>query len=90
YELRGLPCLPFEALPATRKGCAVTRSFSSRITDRARLEEAVSAHCTRLDEKLRREGLVTDHVTVFYHTSEHDRGEPMRSISTTVRLPEAS
>jgi len=90
YELRGLPCLPFEALPATRKGCAVTRSFSSRITDRARLEEAVSAHCTRLGEKLRREGLGTDHVTVFYHTSEHDRGEPMRSISTTVRLPEAS
>ncbi len=77
-------------VPARRKGCAVTRSFSSRIAERAVLEEAVAAHATRLGEKLRREGLGTNHVTVFYHTSEHDRGEPMRSVSTTVQLPEHS
>jgi DNA polymerase V len=87
-ELRGLACLPLEMVPARRKGCAVTRSFSSRITERAVLEEAVAAHATRLGEKLRREGLGTDHVTVFYHTSEHDRDEPIRSVSTTVSLPE--
>jgi DNA polymerase V len=75
-------------VPARRKGCAVTRSFSSRITERAVLEEAVAAHATRLGEKLRREGLGTNHVTVFYHTSEHDRDDPMRSVSTTVQLPE--
>ena len=90
YELRGAACLPLELVPARRKGCAVTRSFSSRITERAVLEEAVAAHATRLGEKLRREGLGTDHVTVFYHTSEHDRDEPMRSVSTTVQLPEHS
>lgn len=88
HELRGLACLPLELVPARRKGCAVTRSFSARIQERATLEEALSAHATRLGEKLRREGLGTDHVTVFYHTSEHDRGEPMRSVSTTVHLPE--
>ncbi len=60
------------------------------MTERAELEQAVAAHATRLGEKLRREGLATSHVTVFYHTSEHDRGEPMRSISTVVTLPEAS
>ena len=90
YELRGAACLPLELVPARRKGCAVTRSFSSRITERAVLEEAVAAHATRLGEKLRREGLGTNHVTVFYHTSEHDRDEPMRSVSTTVQLPEHS
>ena len=90
YELRGAACLPLELVPARRKGCAVTRSFSSRITERAVLEEAVAAHATRLGEKLRREGLGTNHVTVFYHTSEHDRGELMRSVSTTVQLPEHS
>jgi DNA polymerase V len=88
HELRGLACLPLEMVPARRKGCAVTRSFSSRITERAVLEEAVSAHATRLGEKLRREGLGTNHVTVFYHTSEHDRDDPLRSVSTTVQLPE--
>ena len=85
-----LSCLPLELLPARRKGCAVTRSFSGRVSDRATLEEAVAAHAARLGEKLRRDGLGTDQVTVFYHTSEHDRGEPMRSVSTVVSLPEAT
>lgn len=89
-ELRGMSCLPLELVPARRKGCAVTRSFSGRVTERAMLEQAVAAHATRLGEKLQREGLGTNHVTVFYHTSEHDRGEPMRSVSTTVSLPEAT
>jgi len=88
HELRGLACLPLEMVPARRKGCAVTRSFSSRITERAVLEEAVAAHATRLGEKLRREGLATNHVSIFYHTSEHDRDAPMRSVSTTITLPE--
>ena len=90
HELRGLSCLPLGLMPAQRKGCAVTRSFSTRIEDRATMEQAVAAHATRLGEKLRREALGTNHVTVFYHTSEHDRGEPMRSVSTTVTLPEAT
>ncbi|KQP59744.1 Y-family DNA polymerase [Methylobacterium sp. Leaf108] len=90
HELRGLSCLPLELMPAQRKGCAVTRSFSRRVTERAVLEQAVAAHATRLGEKLRRGGLGTSHLTVFYHTSTHDRGDPMRSVSTTVTLPEAT
>ena len=43
-----------------------------------------AAHAARLGEKLRREGLGTDHVTVFYHTSEHEQGRPSRSVTTTV------
>lgn len=42
----------------------------------------------RRGEKLRREGLGTDHVTIFYHTSEHGRDEPIRSVSTTARRQE--
>ncbi len=90
HELRGLSCLPLELVPARRKGCAVTRSFSGRVTERAMLEQAVAAHATRLGEKLRREGLGTNHVSVFYHTSTHDRDGPQRSVSTTVSLPEAT
>ena len=90
HELRGRACLPLELVPARLKGCAVTRSFSARITERSVLEEAVAAHATRLGEKLRREGLGTSHVTVFYHTSEHDRDAPMRSVTTCVSLPEAT
>ncbi|KMO20551.1 Y-family DNA polymerase [Methylobacterium indicum] len=90
HELRGRACLPLEIVPARRKGCAVTRSFSSRITEREVMEQAVAAHATRLGEKLRRDGLAVSAVTVFYHTSEHDRGDPMRAVSTVVHLPEAT
>ena len=90
HELRGEPCLDLATMAATRKGCAVTRSFSQRVEDLATMEQAVAAHATRLGEKLRREGLGTDHVTVFYHTSEHDRDAPRRSVSTTVTLAEAT
>ena len=90
HELRGRACLPLELVPTRRKGCAVTRSFSTRITDRGVLEQAVAAHATRLGEKLRRDGLATNQITVFYHTSEHDRGDPMRSVTTVVHLPEAT
>ncbi|ACL61786.1 Y-family DNA polymerase [Methylobacterium nodulans] len=90
HELRGRACLPLEIVPARRKGCAVTRSFASRVTEQADLEQAVSAHATRLAEKLRRDGLATTQITVFYHTSEHDRGDPKRSVSTVVHLPEAT
>lgn len=88
-ELRGEPCIELEAVAPTRKGCAVTRSFAGRVEDLDMLQEAIAAHATRLGEKLRHHGLATDHVTVFYHTSPHDRG-PSRSVSTTVDFPEAS
>jgi DNA polymerase V len=90
YELRGMNCLDLETVVPTRKGCAVTRSFSSRVTELAQLEQAVATYAARLAEKLRRAGLGTDHVTVFIHTSEHDHDRPQRSCNVTVDLPEAT
>lgn len=89
HELRGTPCVDLETIAPTRKGCAVTRSFAGRVESLEMMQEAIAAHATRLGEKLRHHGLATDHVTVFFHTSPHDRG-PSRSVSTTVDFPEAS
>ncbi|TXM70737.1 Y-family DNA polymerase [Methylobacterium sp. WL120] len=89
-ELRGEACLDLEEIAPTRKGCAVTRSFSERVENRATMEQALATHAARLGEKLRAGGLATSHITVFFHTSEHDRGRPQRSVSTMVSLPEAS
>ncbi|MGO4677113.1 Y-family DNA polymerase [Bosea sp. 2YAB26] len=88
-ELRGQPCINLESVAPTRKGCAVTRSFSGRVESLEVMQEAIAAHATRLGEKLRHHGLATDHVTVFFHTSPFDNG-PSRSVSTTVDFPEAS
>jgi len=90
YELRGVSCLNLEAVAPSRKGCAVTRMFSSRVEDLATLEQASASYATRLGEKLRREGVGTDHVTVFFLTSKHDRGSPQRSVSTLVSLLEST
>jgi DNA polymerase V len=89
HELNGHACLDLEEVAPTRKGCAVTRSFATRVSDLPTLLQAIAAHATRLGEKLRRGELGTDHVTVFYHTSPHDPG-PARSVSTTATFPEAT
>jgi DNA polymerase V len=89
FELRGQACIALEHVAPQRKGCAVTRSFSSRVTTLEAMLEAVSAHAVRLGEKLRRHGLGTDFVTVFFHTSPHDAG-PHHSAQRTVTLSEAT
>lgn len=88
-ELAGHRCLDLELVPAHRKGCAVTRQFGRRVTRLSELEQAVAAHVSRLGEKLRREGLATAHLVVFYHTSHHDPS-PQRSVSRIVNFPEAT
>lgn len=47
--------------------------------------EAVSTHASRLSEKLRKQGLGTDHITFFDHTSSRDTDQPQRSVSTTLQ-----
>ncbi len=88
--MRGIPCRDLKEVAPTRKGRAVTRFFCKRIENLATMEQAVATHATGLGEKLRAGGLGTDHVTVFFHTSEHDRNRPQRSVSTVVFFPEAS
>lgn len=90
HELRGMSCMPLELVAPQQKGCAVTRMFSGRVTELSAMLEAVATHASRLGEKLRKQGLGTDYVTVFYHTSSHDTERPQRSVSTTVKLIEAT
>lgn len=89
FELRGKSCIAFEHLAPQRKGCAVTRSFSDRVTRLDQMLEAVSSHATRLAEKLRRHGLGTDFVTVFFHTSPFGT-DPQHSAQRSIALLEAT
>ncbi|WP_320196511.1 Y-family DNA polymerase (plasmid) [Agrobacterium rosae] len=89
-ELQGLSCLPLEDVPPQRKGCAVTRSFGTPVTDLAGMLEAVAAYATRAGEKLRRYGLEATHMAVFMHTSRFNEKDRPYSAQTTVHLPEAS
>ena len=88
HELNGIPCIALETVAPQRKGCAVTRSFGQRVAQKAEMEQAIAGYATRLDEKLRRHGLATDHVTIFMHTSQFNDDEPQRNVSMTVDILE--
>ena len=89
-ELQGISCLPLEDLPPQRKGCAVTRSFGTPVTDLAGMLEAVAAYAMRAAEKLRRHGLEATHMAVFMHTSRFNQKDNPHSAQTTVHFTEAS
>ena len=68
-ELEGNTCLDLEMCPPPKKGICASRSFGSPIASLEKLEEAVSTYVARAAEKLRRENLATNLLTVFIHTS---------------------
>lgn len=86
HELRGEPCLPWEEVPAGRKGCAVTRSFGRPLTERADILEAVAGFAFRVGEKLRRNGVAAPRLAVFMHTNPFATSETPHSASGSVGL----
>ena len=75
-ELRGVSCLPLELVVSDRKSIVCSRSFGRAVTERADLEEAVTAFVSRAAAKLRRQGLATAELAVFVQTNpfrEQDR-----------------
>src|SRR5829696_3945461 len=89
--------MSFAACPAStwRRLRRAGRAVSSRACSPAasRIWPAWSRRSPRTPPASARsfgEGVGTDHVMVFFHTSEHDRGSPQRSVSTLVILPEAT
>jgi DNA polymerase V len=88
-ELRGSSCLPLlEAAPTKQETC-VSRSFSTPITTRAELREAVATYLSRAAEKLRRQQQLAGAITVFVRSSPFD-GTAFYSNAATVVLPLAS
>lgn len=68
WELRGISCIPLEAIPPKRKGIGTSRSFGRDVRDLADLKEAVAAYTSRAAEKLRCQGLAAGHIHVFIAT----------------------
>ena len=89
-ELRGMPCVQMEDVPAPKKEIAYTRSFGHPVTDLEPLIEAVSEFASRAAEKLRKQGSVVGNVLVFVHTSPYRPGPKYhRSVVVPLRRPSA-
>ena len=88
WELRGIPCLPLEVFEKPRKGLCCSRSFGRPVTTIEDLGEAVTMHCARGGEKLRRQRLAASHLTVFISTSRFRQNpEEIYSAAASWQLP---
>ena len=89
-ELKGMPCIALEDVPANKKEIACTRSFGRPVTHLHQVTEAVTEFASRAAEKLRKQGSAASQVLTFIHTSPF-RDEPQysRSITTPLRRPSA-
>jgi DNA polymerase V len=88
WELRGISCLPLEVFEKPKKGICCSRAFGKPVLTLDELQEAVALHAARGGEKLRRQHLATQHLTVFISTSRF-RSNPKEifSAATSWRLP---
>ncbi len=89
-ELRGIPCIPLELAPATRKTVTCSRSFGRPITELFELKEALASYVARAAEKLRQEGLMTRSLQVFFHSNRHRTDKPQHATSGVATLTSAS
>jgi DNA polymerase V len=89
-ELRGEPCLELEQVAADRKSIMASRSFGRPVTLPDEMRGAVSTYVSRAAEKMRRQALATDRVTVFVQTNRYKPGDPQYDAARTVRLPVAT
>lgn len=87
-ELRGIKCLQFGDKHDKRQSIMVSRSFGHKVRQYHQLESAAASFATRAAAKLRAQGSVCTTVALYLTTSRHD--ERRRSVSSALRLPEAT
>jgi DNA polymerase V len=85
-ELRGIPCIALEEVPADKKNICVSRSFGNMIDDIKILEESLSTHASRASEKLRDQSSNCGSISVFLHTNRFRSDLPQYFASKEVEL----
>lgn len=68
-ELNGIACLEIDDIVNPRQSMQVTRTFSGGITEYTALREKIANFASRISEKMRQHGLVTQNVSVYVRTN---------------------
>ncbi len=87
HELRGERRFRLSNLPKASKSVMVAPSFGQPITDLSIIEEALATHIARATEKIRRQSLAANLVTLVIYTNHFRIEEPQHHASQTVSLP---
>jgi DNA polymerase V len=90
YELRGLSCLPLEAIAPPQKNMVCSRSFGQPVTTMAQMHEAIAHHAARAAAKLRHRKLRASVLGIFLTTNRFKPNAPQYSNSISVSLPTAT
>lgn len=88
-ELNGKICLPLELVPPSKKSITCSRSFGCSVTEFEHLNEALNDYLVKAGEKMRRQNLVANAVTVFLNTNRFAKTQQY-SNSLTVELANAT
>jgi DNA polymerase V len=90
-ELRGIACLPIETKARPKKAIMSAKSFGRPLEHLEELEQAVATYAARAAEKLRKQGSVAAHISVFLHTNQFQPDQPQyaNSASRTILFPTA-
>lgn len=89
-DLLGIPCLPLEESPTTKKSIATTRSFRNDIDSYWELEERVATFATTCAEKLRMQKSSATALMVFVRSNPHKKNSTPYRNSCVVTLPYAT
>ncbi|PZO38001.1 MAG: SOS mutagenesis and repair protein UmuC [Pseudanabaena frigida] len=90
HELRGLSCLPLEAIAPPQKNMICSRSFGQPVTTLAQMHEAIAHHAARAAAKLRHRKLRASVLGVFLTTNRFKPNDLQYSNSISVSLPTAT
>jgi len=84
-ELNGISCIALEEMPSPKKQILTSRSFGEKLTEYHDVRAAVTHFATRSAEKLRRQKMTTQTLTVFIQTSPFDKN-PQYANSATLQF----
>lgn len=90
WELRGISCMPIEAVRPDKKQVITSRSFGTPVGDFDSLAEALMNYAARGAEKLRRQNSIASALQVFINTNRFKENEPQYNNSALMKLPEAT
>ncbi|MSS73893.1 MAG: Y-family DNA polymerase [Candidatus Latescibacteria bacterium] len=84
-ELRGVPCIPLEEIPPSKKAIARSRAFSRPVRALPEIREAVATYIASAARALRKQGSVAGCLHVSVETSRFKT--PRYGDAATLRLP---
>ena len=86
-ELLGEPQLALELTPPAKQMIGTAKSFGQTLEDEGLIREALAYYVAECGEKLRRQGSLAGHLTVYLETNRFREGDAQYVNQTKVRLP---